>query len=329
MSPEQAEGDLEHLGPRSDVYSLGATLYYLLTGKPPFDGEVAEVILKVQQGQFPPPRQVDPRIDPALEAVCLKAMALKQAKHSYGRVIELLTPVIQGPYAWYWFRLYVSEAHRGLGMIAREQKEKSAAKEFAAAERIARGVLKDEPGSDPRESLARTLVVGWTGLATETNRAGEADAALDEAVALLDRITDESPAVTWYRLDRAEALLARGSRRAATGRAELAERDLNEARLILEELAAKERENRTYPGHLGRVALALGRLRLRQARAADARREFAQAVRHLERACQARPDHVLDRRSLEEARGALRQVGGAAGPAGRIPSDPPDRPVSR
>jgi serine/threonine-protein kinase len=80
MSPEQARGDLDHLGPRSDVYSLGATLYCLLTGRPPFEGDdVGAVLRTVQNGEFTPPRQVDRTIDPALEAVCLKAMSVDPA----------------------------------------------------------------------------------------------------------------------------------------------------------------------------------------------------------------------------------------------------------
>jgi serine/threonine-protein kinase len=76
MSPEQARGELERLGARSDIYSLGATLYCVLTGRPPFEGEdVGAILHSVELGQFPRPSRIDPGLDRALEAICLKAMA--------------------------------------------------------------------------------------------------------------------------------------------------------------------------------------------------------------------------------------------------------------
>lgn len=76
MSPEQAAGRIDALGPTSDVYSLGATLYTLLTGRAPYEGETRDVLSDVQDGHLPAPRNVNPAIAKPLAAICLKAMAL-------------------------------------------------------------------------------------------------------------------------------------------------------------------------------------------------------------------------------------------------------------
>ncbi len=89
MSPEQAAGQKQQVGPASDIYNLGATLYALLTGEAPFQGNyVAEVVEKAQRGLFPPPRHWKPDLPRALEAICLKAMA-RQPRDRYGTALEL------------------------------------------------------------------------------------------------------------------------------------------------------------------------------------------------------------------------------------------------
>jgi eukaryotic-like serine/threonine-protein kinase len=77
MSPEQASGRINDTGPTSDVYSLGATLYTILTGAEPFEArKVVKILAKVQAGDFVPPRERNKSVSQPLNAICLKAMSL-------------------------------------------------------------------------------------------------------------------------------------------------------------------------------------------------------------------------------------------------------------
>ncbi len=77
MSPEQAAGRIDELGPPTDVYSLGATLFHVLTGNLPHTEEedVAVMISKAENGPIIRPRQYVPWLPRPLESICLKALA--------------------------------------------------------------------------------------------------------------------------------------------------------------------------------------------------------------------------------------------------------------
>jgi serine/threonine protein kinase len=77
MSPEQAAGRLDLIGPATDIFGLGATLYHLLTNRPPFVREDSDMLSKVERCEFPLPRKINPAASAGLEAICLKAMALR------------------------------------------------------------------------------------------------------------------------------------------------------------------------------------------------------------------------------------------------------------
>ncbi len=77
MSPEQAEGKLSSLGPATDIYGLGATLYTLLSGKKSIEAQtIHEILHRTVQGGVPKPSEINSQIPKPLESICLKAMAL-------------------------------------------------------------------------------------------------------------------------------------------------------------------------------------------------------------------------------------------------------------
>jgi serine/threonine protein kinase len=112
MSPEQAEAAKKPIDHRTDIYSLGTTLYELVTRRPAFTGPTpAQVVLQILEREPVPPRRLDPAVPHDLETIILKAMA-KRPEDRYQTAAELADDLRR------WLRLEPIRARR-IGPLGR------------------------------------------------------------------------------------------------------------------------------------------------------------------------------------------------------------------
>jgi WD40 repeat protein len=131
MPPEQAGGRRHHIGPASDIYSLGAVLYHLVAGRPPFVAETMTATLRqVAEVEPVPPRLLNGSVPRDLETICLKCLQ-KEPERRYASARELAEdlehflhdepiharPVGQGERLWRWCRRNRALAGTGAAVL--------------------------------------------------------------------------------------------------------------------------------------------------------------------------------------------------------------------
>jgi serine/threonine protein kinase len=175
MSPEQAAGNSDRVDFRSDIYSLGAILYCVLSGQDPFgDGDIAGILTRVARGIFPAPRRVLSSIDPALEAICLKAMALDPGNR-FASALELAGEID----AWLADVRYRGEQALALGQARTTLARLCLERAHSCFERetsaegllwLARALASSPPESPDLERVIRTSLAGWQAVGKQVER---------------------------------------------------------------------------------------------------------------------------------------------------------------
>ena len=293
MSPEQAAGRLSELGPASDVYSLGATLYCLLTGKAPFaDADSSVTVPKVCAGDFPRPRQIKSTVPAALESICLKAMAVApddrySSPRTLGDEIERWLadqPVLAYPEPF---------PARALRWVRRHKQWVAAAAVLLVMTVIGLAINNRQITAEKartidqlamtRDALRELLDVAAGNLTlipnTEKLREHLAQLVLDRYQQLSDRFPND-PGV---RLETAKVLHVKGAIASVTGQLGKAQASYEQAIQQLTNLCDGHPDQTEYRRWLVEVFIDRGELNHMNGRTIDAENDFHAAITHAEK----------------------------------------------
>ncbi len=300
MPPEQADGKLDQIDRRADIYSLGATLYEMLTGRAPFaGGSLINLLHAVLTKEPEPLRKLRPDVDRELETICLKCLQ-KEPEQRYPSAKALADdvgrylrdePIVARPptrleRAGKWLRRNRVLA-RGMGLtvvvalvfvvaltvyylIDLRQKEKAARDAARAAELAAAEAQRSATAAEGREMIVTGLLDGVNDMLDEMNQRpgttfGEArqeilGMALETAERLRDTHMEEAPISTRA----ADAYHRIGNLAVTAGRWDHAGGAYQQSLEIRRRLVAQDRTNATARHDLAISLNRLGRLRHRQ-----------------------------------------------------------------